>query len=360
MASLTYQTSYRRDIRLVKTWLMRGWLFILFAFLLIFPIQLNDGEIQFANGFQVFLVDSVLIAVTSAVALNILTGYGGQVSIGNAAFLAIGAMAAHIFGVRFLHLPFLVVLPLAFAVGLAVGAVVGLPSLRVRGLYLFLGTMALHFITNYVLLQYTLKSSGVSGLVFPHPDLFGIVLRTDRQWYYVFLVFAFVASMIMKNLGRHAEGRALIAVRDQDVAAMVLGVNVSRSKVTAFALSAGMLSLLGAVYAYWVGNITNDNFPLSLAIDYTVMIIIGGLGSVLGSILGAIFVSLLPTVIQTTVQNLGTTVPALSQFTGARAAIFNQMIYGLLLIGFLILKPEGLAGIWLDIKRFFTKWPYSY
>jgi branched-chain amino acid transport system permease protein len=359
MSTLTYKTSYRADMRLVNGWAMRLWLLALLTLALVFPISLNDGEIKLADGFQVYLVCNVLIAVTGAVALNLLTGYTGQISLGNAAFLAIGALAAHVFGVR-MHLPFLLVIPIALVVGLVVGAVVGLPSLRVRGLYLLLATMALHFIVNYGFLRYQLAAAGVTGLQFPHPDLAGLVLKGDRQWYYVFLAAAVGTCLFVKNLSRHAEGRALVAVRDQDVAAMILGVNVARSKVLVFALTSGIICGLGALTAYWEGNVTNDNFPLSLAIDYTVMIIIGGLGSVTGAILGAIFATLLPTFIQQIVQNTATSVPALSGLTGAKGAIFNTIAYGLLIILFLIVKPDGLAGIWADVKRFFLKWPYSY
>jgi branched-chain amino acid transport system permease protein len=200
----------------------------------------------------------------------------------------------------------------------------------------------------------------VTGLQFPHPDIAGFVLKGDRQWYYVFLGVAVGTCLFVKNLSRHAEGRALVAVRDQDVAAMILGVNVARSKVLAFALTSGIICGLGALLAYWEGNVTNDNFPLSLAIDYTVMIIIGGLGSVTGAILGAFFVTLLPTFIQQVVQGTATSVPGFSALTGAKGAIFNTIVYGLLIILFLIIKPDGLAGIWADVKRFFLKWPYSY
>lgn len=359
IGTLSYQTSYGGDMRLVKTWAMRVWLVVLLALALVFPISLNDGEIQLADGFQVFLMCSVLVAVTGAVALNLLTGYTGQISLGNAAFLAIGALAAHTFGIR-LHLPFVVVVPIALAVGLLVGAVVGLPSLRVRGLYLLLATMALHFIVNYVFLRYQLAAAGVAGLAFPHPNVAGFVFKGDRQWYYIFLAAAVATCLFVKNLSRHAEGRALVAVRDQDVAAMVLGVNVARSKVLAFAVSSGIVCAMGALIAYWEGNVTNDNFPLTLAIDYTVMIIIGGLGSVTGAILGAIFVTLLPTVIQQFVQATASSVPVFAAFTGAKGALFNLIIYGLLIVLFLIIKPDGLAGIWSDVKRFFQKWPYSY
>lgn len=359
ISALRYQTSYRGDMRLMRSWSIRAWFLVLFAFLLVFPVSLNDGETQLADGFQVFLACNALIAVTGAVALNLLTGYTGQISLGNAAFLAIGALTAHVLGIR-LHVPFVLVVPLALVVGLAVGAVVGLPSLRVRGLYLLLATMALHFIVNYALLRYQLAAAGVSGLVFPHPNIAGLVLKTDRQWYYVFLAAAVIACVFAKNLSRHAEGRALVAVRDQDVAAMVLGINVARSKVLAFAISSAVICAMGALLAYWTGNITNDNFPLSLAIDYAVMIIIGGLGSVTGSVLGALFVTILPTVIQQAVQGTAMHVPVLSRFAGAEGALFNTIVYGVLIVLFLIIKPEGLAGIWADAKRFFVKWPYSY
>lgn len=346
-------------MRLVKGWGLRAWLFVLFAIAIVFPISLNDGETQLANGFQVNLVCTALIAVTGAVALNLLTGYTGQVSIGNAAFLAIGTLAAHVFGIR-MHLPFIVVIPLALVVGLLIGGFVGLPSLRVRGLYLLLATMGLHFIVNYIFLQYQLKSVGVTGLSFPHPDMFGLVLKNDRQWYYVFLAAAVASCLFVKNLSRHAEGRALVAVRDQDVAAMILGVNVARSKVLAFAVSSGMICAMGALVAYWTSTVTNDSFTLELAIDYAAMIIIGGLGSVTGAILGAFFVTLLPTVIQQAVQGAATSLPGFAALTGAQGSLFNLIVYGLLIVLFLILKPDGLAGIWADIKRFFAKWPYSY
>lgn len=359
MASLTYRTSYRADMRLVQTWFMRVWLALLLVVAIAFPIQLNDGEIQVADGYQVYLMCNALVAVTGAVALNLLTGYTGQVSLGNAAFLALGAIVGGIFGLQ-MHLPFVVVVPVAAVVGAVVGALVGLPSLRVRGLYLLLATMALHFIMVYVFLRYQLAVSGPEGLKFPKPSIGPLLLKSDRQWYYLFLLTAVGCCLFVKNLSRHAEGRALVAVRDHDVAAMVLGVNVARSKVLAFAISSAMITGLGAMVAYWQVNVTNDSFPLSLAIDYAAMIIIGGLGSVTGAVLGAFFITLFPAFIQQGVQAAGSTVPVLGQFTGARAGIINLMIFGLLIVLFLVAKPEGLAGLWQDVKRFFTQWPYSY
>ena len=364
MASLA--TSYRREMRIVRGRAQLGWLALLIAVLLYLPTVLETRAIfnfYFLTETQVLgiglaQVNFALIMIMGAVALNLLVGYTGLLSMGHSAFFAIGAMGGGFLGVQ-LGLPFIVVVLGSGLFGAAVGTIVGLPSLRLRGLYLLLSTLALHFIVIYLFLRYQLSQFGPAGISFETATLFGFDITTDKRWYFVLLVVAAVFIVITRNLLKMREGRAFIAIRDHEVAAAATGVNPSIVKLKAFAVSSFMVSVAGVLYGYNLGTATSESYTLAFTIDFYAMVIIGGMGSLLGAVLGAIVWQLLPQVLQTLSQSVDPDTPVVGDLLDKYRSHTVSIILGVLIILILMFKPAGLSGIWTTAKNSVTKWPYT-
>lgn len=366
MASGHFNITYRQDHRLIQRPVRWFWLAVLAAVLLYLPELLSTRSlfgVPLSNtallGMSLNQINVALIALIAAVALNLLTGYTGLISVGNAGFFAVGAMVGAALGVQN-HLPFLVILAVAAVVGGVVGMLVGLPSLRVRGLYLLLATLAFHYIAVYMFLQYQKAYFGVVGVIFPTPKLLGLIeLSEDIRWYFFLLVLGVLVILGAKNLLRTRQGRALVAIRDHDIAAACAGINVPRVKIQVFVASSAMITVAGTLYVWYLGTANADVFSLTLAIDFIAMIIIGGMGSVNGAVFGVLVWQLLPQAIDTTLTNVDPTTPVIGTVLGQHSAEVNNIVLGLVIILILVLKPEGLNGIWLSIKRAFTQWPYT-
>lgn len=363
MAALA--TSYRKEMRIVRGRAQLGWLCLLIAVLLYLPSVLENRAIfnYYLTETQVLgiglpQVNFALIAIMGAVALNLLVGYTGLLSLGHSAFFAMGALSGGVLGVQG-GLPFIVVVLGAGLFGAVVGTVVGLPSLRLRGLYLLLSTLALHFIALYVFLRYQLAKYGPAGISFDQATLGPIGLSSDRRWYYVLLVVAALFIIVTRNLLKMREGRAFIAIRDHEVAAAATGVNPSMVKLKAFAVSSFMVSVAGVLYAYNLGTATSESYTLSFAIDFYAMIIIGGMGSLLGAVLGAIVWQLLPQALQTLSGQIDPGTPVIGDLLDKYQAQSVSIILGFLIILILMFKPAGLTGIWTAAKRSVTRWPYT-
>ncbi len=305
------------------------------------------------------IINLISIAVVGALGLNILVGYTGQISVGHGAFMSVGAYTAANFAVR-LGLPFWLSLPLGGLMAALIGAIVGIPSLRIKGLYLAIATLAGQLMIEWTINHVAWISGGVGASIqVPRPSLGGYVIETQRQMYFFLLVFAALAIAGTMNLMRSRIGRAFIAIRDQDIAAEIIGINIFRYKVTAFAISSFYAGVAGVLYTYYLGVANYEQFQLVTSIDYLAMIIIGGLGSVLGSIFGAMFVTLLPIVIRyltETVGGLFLTQAAILNFI----ANVRLIVFGALIIGFLIIEPEGLNRMWRNIRSYFRVWPFAY
>jgi len=313
----------------------------------------------FLHEYYVSIINLVMVATVGALGLNILVGYTGQISIGHAAFMSVGAYTAANLAVR-MDLPFWITLPAGGLMAAAVGAVVGIPSLRIRGLYLAIATLAGQLIIEWTINHVPWISGGVQASIeVARPTLFGSQLKTQFQLYWFLLFFAVLAIVGTLNLVRSRIGRAFIAIRDHDIAAEILGINIFRYKLIAFAISSFYAGVTGVLYTYYLGIANYEQFTLVTSIDYLAMIIIGGLGSILGSIFGAIFVTLLPIVIRLGMENWGS-------FLFGSADINNLIpnlrliLFGGLLILFLVLEPEGLNRLWRNIRNYFRVWPFSY
>ncbi len=307
----------------------------------------------FASTYWLDVANRVGIAVIAAMGLNLLTGYTGQISLGNAAFLAVGAYSTAALAGR--GVPFALTIPLAGLLSALVGMVFGIPSLRLRGLYLAMATLAAHFIVEFTAVHWDFMTGGVNGISIPAPSFFGLALDSDRRIYWLILPLAVFHLWFARNLFRSRVGKAFIAIRDHDVSAEVMGVDVFRHKLLAFAVSSFYVGVAGSLLAYQARIISPENFPLGVAIDQLGMIIIGGLGSVLGSILGAAFITLLPEVLRLLTGSLAHSFPALIQLF----ASLKLGVFGLTIVLFLIFEPEGMASRFRRIKAYWSHYPFS-
>src|SRR5512133_721781 len=296
-----FRETYKADMAIFESPLPRV---LLAAFLVVLA-----AAPLVATSFWMDVLNRILIAVVAATGLNILTGFTGQISLGNAAFLAVGAYSTAFLAGR-LALPFPIVIPAAGLTTALVGMIFGVPSLRLKGLYLAVATLAAHFVIEFTASHWESVTGGVNGTSIPAAKLGPLVLAGDRKLFW--LAFAVTALLLYfaKNLFRTKVGKAFVAIRDQDISAEVMGVNVFKYKLLSFGVSSFYVGVAGSLLAYQARIISPENFPITVAIDQLGMIIIGGLGSVLGSIFGAVFVTLLPEVIRLATGALSDTYPA--------------------------------------------------
>jgi branched-chain amino acid transport system permease protein len=345
------KTGYGSELALFKTWPQRIAVVLGLIFLLTLPQTMGP----YATG----VATIIALTIPGAIALNLLQGVAGQVSAGNAAFLGIGSVVTAFMVARFPGINFLLVLPIAGAVAAAVGAVVALPALRVRGLYLLISTYALHQIIVYLILVYQEKSVGPAGWVIPTPMIQGLfVIDRPLKWYYFLLFFAILSMGLMANILRTRIGRAWIAIRDGDLAAEIIGVNVMMGKVQAFVITSFVIGIQGALFAYYVQVIQNTLFTFDIAILYISIVIIGGMGSTFGTLLGAILVIGLPYFLQGLAAQLPSEFP-LSNLLLLHIFDVQSLAYGLLIMGFLLFAPYGLAQLWRRGLGIFRLWPFS-
>jgi branched-chain amino acid transport system permease protein len=346
-----FRTSYAADMAVYQIPLSRAGLaaFLMVLFGLV-PAVAGDYALSILN--------LVGIASIGALGLNLLVGYAGQISLGQGGFMAVGAYTAALLVLR-LEAPFWVALPAAGAVTALVGCLFGIPSLRVKGLYLAIATLAAQFIIEWNLLHSAwITGQGAQGALVIEPAALGtLVLDSERRKYYLIMGVAVLATVVARNLTRTYVGRAFVAIRDQDVAAETMGVNIFRYKLLAFAISSFYAGVTGAMWAYYTQVVSYEHFLINTSIDYLAMIIIGGLGSVPGSILGAAFITLMPAGIRDGLELLKRFgLPGgLGYFSYAR-----EILFGLTIVLFLVFEPEGLYRIWRRVKDYFRLWPFAY
>jgi branched-chain amino acid transport system permease protein len=296
-----------------------------------------------------------LIFSLAALGLNILTGYAGQLSLGTAAFMAVGAFASYNFMLRVPGIPF----PVAFVLGglcaAMVGIAFGLPSLRIRGFYLAASTLATQFFVVWALTKIgwftNYSSSGV--ITAQKMEMFGYQFNSPASKYYVCLVIAVLLGLAAKNMVRSNTGRSWMAVRDMDVAAEVIGFRLMHTKLLAFAVSSFYCGIAGALYAYaYIGTVEPEAYNLDLSFRILFMIIIGGMGSIMGSFFGAAFIILLPVGLSFLAHALGMSTEIASNL--------ELMVFGALIIFFLIVEPHGLARLWQIGKEKLRLWPFPH
>ncbi len=340
-----FQESYEADEALFRTRTQRVWVGVLLAALVLFPLVAGDYLLYLGN-----LVGVLLVA---ALGLNILTGYTGQISLGHAAFIGVGAYATAIAANR-LGAPFWIAIPAGGAAACAAGAVVGVPSLRIKGLYLAIATLAAQVIFEWVFTNWTSVTGGIRGLNVAPARLGSVVLDTDRRTYWLVLAVAVVHAYAAANLFRTRVGRAFLAVRDRDLSAELMGVNLFRTKILAFMVSSYYAGVAGGLFVYFTKVVTPESFPLGLSIQLLAMIIVGGLGSIQGTIYGTIFVTLVPEALRSLAQVAQRVAPDAMTFVHP----MRDIVFGAMIVGFLVFEPHGLAELVARSRRFFALWPF--
>ena len=357
-----FQTNYDQDIRLMRHsgyWWSYGALLLLVVLAPLAVGSYLQSQIVF-----------VFIYAIVGVGLLLLAGFAGQVSLGHAAFLAIGAYTAGY--MQRLGVPFLVYLPLSVVISGAVGALVGFPALRLSGIYLVIATIAFGFIVEEVAARWESVTNGNDGLRIRQIELFGWTLnREGYGFYYLCLGLLIAVLVVALNVLRSPTGRAFVAIRDSETAAQSIGVNLAVYKVVAFSISAGMTGLAGCLFAHKLSFISPEMFTLLLSLEFVIVVLIGGVGSLHGAVLGSIFVvmvdpflTFLKDDVPRTVGHLGRTLgyanaSALENTLAAigSAAGLKGAIYGVIIILFIVYEPYGLYGRWLKIRLYFELFP---
>ena len=339
----TFKETYVADAALFDSQTQKIWLVVAVALVLIFPFVAND--------YWLYLACLVSINVASATGLNLLTGYTGLVNLGQAAFMGLGAYTVAIMQAR-LGTPFLLNILAGGVVAMLGGIVVGIPSLRVKGLYLAIVTIAASFIAHFLFANFDF-TGGTGGLSVQPASFFGLPLDTSFRLYWVIMPVTILMLFGAANLLRTRIGRAFIAIRDRDISAEVLGIPLLRYKLMSFGLSSFYAGVAGGLWAYFFRVVTPESFPLVMSIFFLAAIIVGGMGSILGGILGALFMTMVPELLKFVVDAL----PGGNEMTVYLSPI-RTIVFGLLIVGFLVFEPHGLAEIWRRIRRFFHLWPF--
>ena len=339
----TLKETYTADAALFDSHTQKVWLAVGAALLVLFPFMASD--------YWLYLACLVSINVASSAGLNILTGYTGLLSMGQAAFMGLGAYTVAIMQTRW-GTPFLLNIFCGGMVAMLGGLVVGIPSLRVKGLYLAIATIAASFIAHFLFANFNI-TGGTGGLSVPPATLFGLPLDTSFRLYWLVVPVTILMLLGAANLLRTRVGRAFIAIRDRDISAEVLGIPLLRYKLLSFGLSSFYAGVAGGLWAYFFRVVTPESFPLLMSIFFLAAIIVGGMGSILGGILGAVFMTMVPELLKLVVDLL----PGGSELTVFLSPV-RTVIFGLLIIGFLVFEPHGLAEVWRRVRRFFHLWPF--
>ncbi|MFO7569031.1 MAG: branched-chain amino acid ABC transporter permease [Smithellaceae bacterium] len=350
---------YYEDVELFKSGTVLVWTIIFLLFLFTLPLYLPS--------YNIYLINIILVHVIMAVGLNILVGYTGQISLGHAGFFAIGAYGTSLLMIH-LGLPFLPAIIIAALIAAFFGFIIGLPALRLEGPYLAIATLGFGLAIMHVIGRWDVFG-GRMGISAPPLDMgfpgtaASWVITGDKPMYYLILIIAIVLVIGARNLMKTRMGRAFIAIRDDDIAAEVMGVNLTIYKTTAFALSAFYAGIAGGLYGFVVSFFDPFTFNLILSIIFLVMVVVGGLGSVLGAILGAVLITYLQFDLLKNVENLpylGSVLVAISKqwFTVIGLANIGSIALGLIMIAIVIFEPLGMFGIWIRIKKYWKTWPF--
>lgn len=335
-----FKTSYAQDIALAKHEGHRFWYSVLGLLLVASPWLLPE--------YWLAQLTFVLIYAIVGLGLMLLAGFTGLFSIGHAAFLGVGAYTQAV--LTSAGMPFVLALACSAGLSAAVGIVIGLPALRVKGIYLGIATLSFGFIVEEVLARWESVTGGNAGLHVKNVTMFGVDFGTGAGFYFVCLVICVAATLLIVNLLRSPTGRAFVAIRDSEISAQSMGIHLAYYKTLSFAISAALAGVGGALYAHKIKFLSPEQFSIIQSIDLLLMVVIGGLGSVHGAFLGAIFLIVMPQLISAGKDVLPA---AIGQAPG-----LQSVIYGAVLIAFVLFEPMGLYGRWLKTRTFFSVFPF--
>jgi branched-chain amino acid transport system permease protein len=335
-----FKTDYAQDIRLAKHGGHVFWYSLMLLFLVAAPWLIDE--------YWLAQLTFILIYGVAGLGLMLLAGFTGQFSLGHAAFLGVGAYTQAV--LTAMGWPFPVALAVAAGLSAAVGVVVGLPALRVKGIYLGIATLSFGFIVEEVFARWESVTGGNAGKSVGSPDIFGWKADTGDSFYFLCLVITVLCTLAVVNLLRSSTGRAFVAIRDSEISAQSMGINLSYYKTLSFAISAALAGIGGALYAHQIRFLSPDQFNIIQSIDLLLMVVIGGLGFIHGAFLGAIFLIGLPQAISAVKDFLP---DAIGQAPGLKS-----VIYGGVLIAFVMFEPMGLYGRWLKIRTYLQLFPF--
>ncbi|MFW6150291.1 MAG: branched-chain amino acid ABC transporter permease [Chloroflexota bacterium] len=343
----TRNYSYAQDMAVFRT--RTHWALFAALLVVLFTTPLYWGS------YWLGVLNLIGITIIAATGLNILVGYCGQLSIGHAGFIAVGSYTSAVLTTRF-GVPFLAAMLCAGVTAGLVGMIFGIPSLRVKGFYLAISTIAAQFIIIWVINHWTELTGGFLGMAVAPASVAGMALVSQARQFYLIIPTTIAAVYAAKNLARTRVGRAFVAVRDNDLAAEVMGINLFRYKLLAFFIGCFLAGIAGSLFAHWVGFVNAENFTLTDSILYVGMIIIGGLGTAVGPIFGVLFIRLLQQGVTFVSPILETAFALPAGFTTG----IGPMLFGLAIVLFLVLEPRGLAHRWQLFKASYRLWPFSY
>ena len=334
-----FKTNYAQDINMTRHGGDRFWYGCLILLMLAMPLLIDDfylGEISY-----------ICILAIAGIGLMILTGYTGLASLGHAAFLGVGAYTQAFLLTH--GVPFYLSIPIVVVVSFLVGAAIGIPILRLTGMYLAIATLALCFIAEHVFIRWEHFTGGNRGMPVPQPEMLGLSFYDSATFYYFCLFFLIASMLVAINILRSPTGRAFVAIRDSEIAAQSLGVNLGIYKALSFAISGAFTGLAGALLAHYIGYLAPDIFNIFLSLTLLLLIVVGGMGSLHGTIFGAIFVGFLP-------QLIAICRDYLPSYIGSQPGL-EPMLFGLILVLFILYEPLGIYGRWMKIKLFFELFP---
>ncbi len=338
--------SYAAESRLLKGSFQYARFAALLVLLAVCPL--------FLNAYYLSVLILINIAIIAAVSLNLLTGACGQISLGHGAFVGVGAYASGYLTLQ--GVPFIVALPAGGCVAALIGMFFGVPSLRLKGIYLAIATLAAQLILEYVFLHWEAVTGGSMGLPVDPPSIAGVVFDTDGSMFYLSLGVVVLVVLAACNIMRTRFGRAFVSIRDHHLSAEIVGVDLFRYKLMAFAVSSFMAGLAGGLWAHYTMYITPEPFGIGLSISYLAMIIIGGLGSVQGAVFGAVFITILPEALNAIADAMSGVFPDVSSYLLAA----KEGVFGLVLALFLIFEPEGLQHRWKLFKAYWKLYPFAH
>jgi len=346
-----FRASYRADTTIFPTAMSRNCAIAGVALLCMAP--------QFCSEYWLSILIQIGIFGIAALGLNILVGFTGQISIGHAAFFLLGGFTSAYISNNS-PIPVFFAIPFGGLVSALVGLIFGLPAARLKGLYLVIATLA----AQYILLDFFSRAEWFSGGSVPANakpfSIFGYALRGDRQYFYVVLVYLLTSYVLVTNLMRTRDGRALVAIRDHYLSAEIMGINLVKYRTLSFGLAAFFAGLAGALYAHYQLVISQEGFGIERSILFLAMIIIGGTGSIMGSLMGTAFVVLLPESMEwISLQLKGSIVDHVLALNN-NIALLRDVAIGLIIIAFLMFEPDGLAHRWRQIKAYWKLYPFSH
>ena len=344
-----FNEKYEQDMAIMRTGLQ--WVLFACLIILLFLAPLFVPSTVLA---PLIVITITIIAIHG---LNLLMGYCGQISVGHAAFVLIGAYTSAVLVGKF-DFPFILALPCSGILAALAGVFFGLPSLRIKGFYLALATLAAQFIILYIIRHLSSLTGGESGLLVPPASIGGLVFDTDQKFFYLAIVICIIATFLAKSLTRGRLGRAFVAIRDNDLAAEAMGINLYYYKLVAFFLGCLFAGIAGSLWAHYMGGLTPRSLNFNDSVWYLGMIVVGGMGSTMGAIFGTIFITGLKEIRYVYVSPwVSASSPGVAEHISLPLV---PMVFSLVVILFLVYEPRGLAHRWELFKAYYRLWPFAY